>query len=366
MAKTHGNTLRTASKVTPTTPPSFFGVSDTQDEVALDVCSLSCVLDVFHHISTKSKPPELVVIAGCAIGGSHILRASESQGLPDTLQHHVNLARVSQHDGLRDIAAKVIDVFTVDSVELRQASGYNDGVLLYGRWCARLKAGADQVLHKHGCLAVGRLHLLYAFHTGLNHTWVHPESPDDAVYHLLVPTEPFNETLRGDGIGLVYPAFDVDTFNRADNTAMTMRLIYDVLSQLQAELRRDAVRDDFVRAVLPVPSRRRLEIELEGSGYAIRGDKAIKLKQQATDPKDPGQGAGLLTRLRRWSERWSAEQIDLPPQATPEAYRVLIEQAIETAAHDIDKNTMRAIRERVRGGVDHGVAKSKQTHKPKA
>jgi len=347
--------------------PTFFSSSqqadDTSDGIP-NLCNLSCVLDVFHHAPNEVSRAELVVIAGCALGGSHVVRSGETLELPELLQQHVNVARVSNRDGMREIVAQVIDVFTVDSVELRQAAGYNDGVLLFGHWCARLQSGTDVLLHRRGCLTVGRLNLLYAFHTGLNYTWAHPESSEDTVYHLLLPTEPYNETARGEAIGLVYPAFDVDTFNRADNTAMTFRLIYDLLVQLQEELRRDGVKDKFVRAVLPVPSRRRLEIELEGSGYAIRGDKAIKLKQQASDPKEIGEGLGA--RFRRWTAHWNAERIDLPPQATAEDYRVLIEQAINLAASEGDKETMHAVRDRMRVGIDRSTVKPRRIRKSKA
>jgi hypothetical protein len=130
------------------------------------------------------------------------------------------------------------------------------------------------------------------------------------------------------GLGLVYPVFEEYMFHSPENSAVSMRLVYDLLLALQNDLRAAKCKHEFVSVSIRVPNRLSLEQELMNAGYEIRGDEAVLLGTELL--KAPPDKLG--TRLRRWRVERDAERVTLLPQATPEDYRWLVFKALDAVA----------------------------------
>jgi hypothetical protein len=93
-----------------------------------------------------------------------------------------------------------------------------------------------------------------------------------------------------------------------------------------------------------------LEYELAAEGYEVRGDEAVRVGA-AVGRAEPNAQLDMLARLRRWAASWNAPRIALPPQARPQDYRRLIEQALTLAANEHDRAMMAALAQRLQSGA---------------
>lgn len=309
------------------------------------VRSTASLVDMFYFRDVESQAVELVVVLGCLGGGLTVITGEAISTLSSDLQGQVGSVEASRRGQFRAITAGPLYLMTLEAVEQQvQVEGFNDAVYLYGQMQARLSADQGRVeitpLANEGRLTVGRLDVLHAYRESLAHVFQNPYDADERMVHLLLPGAPISDIQQGRGLVLVYPVLDPQMFDRADNTVIVMRIVYDLLSRLQAELSLRPGQSPLAATPLPVPSRRRLEVELRLAGYDIEGDEAIR----SSDPRPPGQEEpGLLDRLRRMAARWTAERMTLPPQATPQDYRAIIRRVLPAIATPADDRMMQTL-----------------------
>lgn len=145
-------------------------------------------------------------------------------------------------------------------------------------------------------------------------------------------------------MGLLYPTLDPAVFGDSDNTVLALRIAYDLLAQLQHDMQQEGVQHPFNDRLLPVPSRHRLVAELEADGYTIRGNVAV---QDGGRTASGAASGSLLARLRTLARFWTAPQIALPPQATPEDYQEIIARVLSAIVADADRAMLQALAQRL-------------------
>ncbi|KPV54634.1 hypothetical protein SE17_02555 [Kouleothrix aurantiaca] len=283
------------------------------------------LLDLFYLRSAPDSPAELTAVVGCLQGDIGVVVGDAMQALPEDIRGQIRAAEVSRRGVFRALAVRELYITTLDAVDQEaRVAGFNDALYLYGRMQACIRWDRHQArttpLNNEGRLMVGRLDLLQAYLEGSAHAFQSLIEAETTAYHFMLPVEPTANVVQGSGIALVYPILDPLISNSIDNSFVVMRIVYDLLLRLQQDMVQEQHRHAFVTAEIPVPSRQRLEAELQADGYAIRGDVA---EQQINQPHDP-QANTWLQRLRALAQQWAAPQIKLPPQATPRDYLQLI------------------------------------------
>lgn len=217
-------------------------------------------------------------------------------------------------------------VFTIEYFERPDdAPGFNDPVHLYGNIFGPVPDDAAP-LATPGQLTVTRADILTGLLASASYPF-HYESTGglwSRCFNLLLPGGREDETSRGDSLILAYPIPTSGVLSADGSNELTaMQLLYDVLFDLRAELERHQIRHHHLHdIVLPVPSRKALETQLEGKGYVIKGDLAIR------KPGGNNMVVGALTQIFKSLE----DRMELPPQAT-------IEQLLEIA-----KSTLTSVR----------------------
>lgn len=283
------------------------------------------LLDLFYLRNAPDSPAELTAVVGCLQGDIDVLVGDAMQALPEDIRGQIRAAEVSRRGAFRALTVRELYIATLDAVDQEaRVAGFNDALYLYGRMQALITcdmvAARTTPLNNEGRFTIGRLDLFHAYIEGVTHAFQSPAEAAAVAYHFMLPVEPAANVARGSGVALVYPILDPLIFSSIDNTFVVMRIIYDLLVRLQQDMVQEQHRHSFATAEIPVPSRQRLEGELQADGYAIRGNVA---EQQLNQPHDP-QANTWLHRLRALAQQWSAPQIMLPPQATPRDYLRLI------------------------------------------
>lgn len=308
------------------------------------------LIDVFYLRHSRSGATERVAVLRCLGGAIDVVAGATIASLPPDLQAQLMTTEINQRHVFRTITADELHIFALDAVEQEaQARGFNDAVDLQGRLHAQVGFNLERVearpLAQAGRLTVGRLDVLHGFLAGSAAAFANPRAGDERAYHLLVPGAPTPAITHGRGLVLAYPILDPATFTSIDTTFVAMRIAYDLLLRLQQDFVQSGSRHPFATAILPVPSRHRLESELEADGYEICGDEAIKRSDGAA--QNSADQATFLGRLRRIAQQWTAPRIVLPPQATPPAYAAIIDDVIHAAAMPADLQMVQALDERV-------------------
>jgi hypothetical protein len=283
------------------------------------------LLDLFYLRNAPDRPTELTAVVGCLQGDLDVRVGDAIHSLPEDIRRQIRAAEVSRRGVFRALTVRELYIATLDAVDQEaHVAGFNDALYLYGRMQARIMCGMGATgatpLNNEGRFTLGRIDLLHAYLEGVRHAFQSPVETAAVAYHFMVPTEPALNIVQGSGIALVYPILDPLISNSIDNTFVVVRIIYDLLVRLQQDMVQEQHRHSFATVEIPVPSRQRLEAELQADGYAIRGDVA---EQQINQPHDPRANI-WLQRLRALAQQWSAPQIRLPPQATPQDYLQLI------------------------------------------
>lgn len=328
--------------------PSFFLPRPGQEQPPTSNLLLlpQNLIDAFYFYDLDIGSADLIAVLACLGGDLEIVPSSAFETLSGEVRSQLQTIQVSQRNKFRMITARKLYVFSLEAVEQHaHAVGFNDALHLFGRMQAKLSTDSGSVrltpLANEGRLNVGRLDLLNAFRASLPHVFLHPYTPNEKMYQLVLPVAPSQEVAQGQGVALVYPLVDTEVAHTLDNSVIVMRIVYDVLLRLQQDMAQEGVKHRFTTLNIPVPSRRRLEQELALDNYIVEGDVAIKQSGQAV-----GQASGQVTfleRLRRLAERWSAPKITLPPQATPQIYRDLIDEVWPNVAKSEDVAIAQAI-----------------------
>ncbi|HEY1014164.1 MAG TPA: hypothetical protein VGE07_15740, partial [Herpetosiphonaceae bacterium] len=267
----------------------------------------AAVLDLFYLGGDAHPAAELVAVLGC-MGGSIMLATRGSfPELPLDLQQQLRVLEINTRGLFRTVRAQEVWIASLDAVEqAAQASGYNDAISAYGRMHCRLMPRGGQLLIQplaHDvCLTAGRIDVLHGWQMGLAAPLRHAWRGDEAHTHCCLPLAPRAAVAQGYGVSFLYPFFDPARFGGADNTPIALRIIHDVLAQLQHDMREQGSAAPLAVLNLPVPSRQQLEAELAADGYQIRGETAVRTGGSSSGAAP----ASLLSRLRRWAAGWAA------------------------------------------------------------
>ncbi len=225
----------------------------------------------------------------------------------------------------RALAINQFYVFTIEYFERPDdAPGFNDPVHLYGNIFGPVPDDSAP-LATPGQLTVTRADILagmlasapYPFHyQSTGGLW-------SRCFNMLLPGGREDETSRGDSLVLAYPIPTAGVLSADGSNELTaMQLLYDVLFDLRAELERHQMRRHRLQdMILPVPSRRALETQLEGKGYVIKGDVAIRNKGGSNNKV-----VGALSQIFKSLE----DRMDLPPQATMEQLLEIARMTLST------------------------------------
>lgn len=305
-------------------PPYFQptpGLHETDPHTARMPVAL---LDLFFLAKTNC----LIAVLAC-LGGSLVAMEKDSWStLPPSLQMQLTTALVQRRGHVRVLRARELFISTLTAVEhATNTSGLNDPVAVYGSMQAVLthNEGHSSIASVacEGRSIVGRIDLAYTTLLSTRHRFGILDTSNDYVYHMLLPLASTTSVMAGEGLAIFYPILDPAHVASPDNSFALLGIIYDVLVHMQADLYHEAPQHPLVNMVLPVPSRHRLESDLQHDGYEIRGDTAVR--QRA--PTISG-GSGFLNRLRALAEPWFAAQIILPPQSSIEVYTAIIQNIL--------------------------------------
>lgn len=306
------------------------------------------LVDLFYLRRDAHARPVLVAIVSC-LGGALLLATPATMlTLPPDLQDQIRALQVNQRGTFRLITAQDLWLVSLDAIEQQaQMHGYNDAVTIYGRIHAQVVAQAGDltttVLSNDSRITVGRLDFLYGWRLGFAATFQNPLRAGETITHCCIPVAPCSDVQRGTGLAIVYPVLDPARHTDLDNTPLVLRIVHDLLAQLQHDLLEQQSPHTNLMKLLPVPSRQHVEAELTADGYQIRGDTAVR---QTASPSTPA-STSLLSRLRHWTQQWSAAEFQLPPQARINDYQMLIDAVLAAIATPADLAMFNALLQRI-------------------
>jgi hypothetical protein len=305
-------------------PPYFQPAPPSDAEAAVGERIPVNLLDLFAVRSSPQSRPEPVAVLGCLGGGVLPVRVADAAALPHALRSQLTTAAVQLRGQFRVLTAQELWVASVDAVDqVVEATGLNDPAYLYGRLQGVIRAGSGQITitasDQPGSATVGRLDLLHACARAYTTRFPLAES-GGCVYQLLLPLGSVHATRQGCALALCYPTLDPALFASPDNGTVLLRITYELLARLQQDIREEQTGHPFATALLPVPSRQRLESDLVADGYRVQGDTATRAAQAGGQ----ADASSFLAQLRALAQSWFAPQLRLPEQATPATYQTII------------------------------------------
>lgn len=311
-------------------PPYFQPASVSNQQAAATGERLPFgLLDLFAVRGSPTARPELIAVLGCLGGGVLPVRVADTSSLPKAIQAQITTASVQLRDQFRVITAQELWVASIDAVDqVVDAAGLNDPAYLYGRLQGLIRFDIDHITvaapDQAGCTIVGRLDLLDACARACATRFPLTEQ-GGFVYQLLLPLGSVHAARQGRALALCYPTLDPTHFTSPDNSVVLLRVAYELLARLQQDVRAELPDHPFANALLPVPSRQRLEADLIADGYRIQGDVAIRATPAGGQAGDT---TSFLAQLRALARTWFAPQLRLPQQATPALYQTLIRELL--------------------------------------
>lgn len=303
------------------------------------------LLDLFYLRANQDTSAELVAVVSCLGGGVSAVAAPAFATLPESIRSQITTASAQLRGRFRAITARELWVASLDALDQAvESAGLNDPAFLYCRLQSVLSAGPVTVmmepLDQPGRGTVGRIDLLAACAEALVAAFPLSDPAAASVYHLLLPLGSLHAIEQGRSVALCYPILDPAVFSNPDNSVIVLRIIYDLLSRLQQDIRAELPGHPFGDASLPVPSRQRLESDLLADGYQIQGDIAVK---GSAAGRQPGDTTSFLAQLRALAQAWLAPQIQLPPQATPQLYQKLLHRLLPDVRTEEDVTMANAL-----------------------
>lgn len=317
--------------------PKFFHSLSTQEVDTTIYGEPESLVDIFYVQPSSEDAAQLIAVTGCPGRRLRISVGNEGiEQLPSFIRNQINDIKVSNRHYLRSIYGSEITFFLLNGVEQHvQIQGFNDALYLHSSLESQLQFSANQIhqtpLLIEGWLTTSRLDVLFACLKSFDYPFQLPYQDSKPYFSLLVPT---SDNLKlGYGVGIIYPLTDFKTLNSVGNLQIVMRIAYDALIRLQKDMHDEGLRHPFTQATIPIPNRRRLELELQGEGYTIDHNEAIRRQNTHSD-----QNSTFLSYIRRlFPDTWLADRISLPPQATIQDYKAHIQSALNAVSKPADQ-----------------------------
>lgn len=314
------------------------------------------LVDIFYLQDTVGYT-NLVGVFGCSDGTLYPATGQALEALPGDLQDQVSALKVSGHERFRAITAPSIAAMSIDTVEQNLAvKGFNDPVVLRGR--SRMASDSAMGQTEDAKFIVGRLDLLAAYRKGLDYSFRSPDPTNKGGAMIPFLISGNGESRDGDSLVLAYPVLDPSSVAYADNSYITLHVVYDLLLQLKRDMQEEGVESVLTASPLPAPNREMLVTALIEDGYVVEGDVAKKVATPT-----PKSGKSMLARLRSLTDDWSAERIELPPEATHSDYMRIIDETLPTVSSRQDIAAIEIIQSRIRANVGPSPRAAQAAHR---
>ena len=300
-------------------PTYFIARSDKESTPhrLLDVAESVHAVDVFRTCEGADRFIDWVVtVDGRA--GLHAVRADKRETFPEALQSELAFQELISGQPRRTL--QLCEFYLIGARYLdqpAQAPGPNDPVHLYGTLYGPYTSVQDREIQAiEGQLTLTRADVLDAIIHGAPHAFRYPSpSGEDRnaprCLHMMLPADREDAIVEGRGIAFGYLLMPPDLMlSDAANEVLTSQTIYELLSALKHDLRKESIQHPLSTATLPVPSRPMLERQLEAEGYRIQGNEAIK---QATSSSG---FTGFLAAVFGTNEK----RLTLPPEGRLEDF----------------------------------------------
>lgn len=316
--------------------PRYFvahAASQKREENTTDSAAALHVIDSFYIGNRHLEEREWIV----TVDRNGDLRASPREDrnlLYEALQNELTFNEISGGGrSSRLIEASEVFLFNLQLVEqVGDAPGWNDPVYLYGTLYETLPVNADQPsAGVKGQLTVTRGDLLDGLVCGAEYAFRYGGFGGAAgnfskCFQMMLPGDTEAEIGRGAGIILAYPLFPAELLvTDVANEIIISQIIYDLLTNLKEDLKREQINHPLLSTVLPVPNRLELEQNLKSQGYTITGDTAVKKIDSSEGFK------GLLATV---FGALMSENLTLPPEGKAEDFLALARQIVRHLPKD--------------------------------
>jgi hypothetical protein len=255
----------------------------------LDVAESVHAVDVFRTCEGPDRFIDWIVTVD-GRGGLHAVRSEKRETFPEALQSELAYQELISGQPRRTL--QISEFYLIGARYLdqpAQAPGPNDPVHLYGTLYGPYRSVQDnEITAVEGQLTLTRADVLDAIVHGAPHAFRYPSpSGEDRnaprCLHMMLPADREDAIVAGHGIAFGYLLMPSDLMlSDAANELLTSQTIYELLSALKHDLRKDSIQHPLCTATLPVPSRPMLERQLETEGYRIEGNEAIKQASSAS------------------------------------------------------------------------------------
>jgi len=303
----------------PVSLPTYFIARSDKESTPhrlLDVAESVHAVDVFRTCEADRFIDWIITVDGR--GGLHALRYENRETFPEALQSELAYQELISGQPRRTL--QLSEFYLIGARYLdqpAQAPGPNDPVHLYGTLYGPYKGVQDSEIQAiEGQLTLTRADVLDAIINGAPHAFRYPSpSGEDRnaprCLHMMLPADREDAIVEGRGIAFGYLLMPSDLMlSDAANEVLTSQTIYELLSALKHDLRKESIQHPLCTATLPVPSRPMLERQLETEGYKIQGNEAIK---QATSSSG---FTGFLAAVFGTNEK----RLTLPPEGRLEDF----------------------------------------------
>lgn len=309
-------------------PRYFVSHADADVGATADGGSLPLhVIDSFFIGHRHLEEREWVVAVDDA-GNLRAMPSEERHQFPAVLQNEFAFNEISRNGPARLIEGREIFLFDLQLVEQPAgAPGWNDPIYLYGTLYAPLPANSGgHPAGIKGQLTVTRGDLLDGAVRSSENAFRYGglsgiEGRFSRCFHLMLAGDTDEEIKRGGGIILAYPLFPAELLvTDVANEIVISQILYDLLSELKADLELEQIAHPLRSIVLPVVSRPDLERELKSQGYLIEGGTAVKKASAGEGFK--GFLASVFGALRN-------DHLILPPEGDADDFLRLARQTLE-------------------------------------
>lgn len=309
-------------------PRYFVARSDSQPAVARAENFIPLyALDNFFAGGRHLQEQEWVV----SVDAAGILRASNGDQinqLSSDIQSQIAFSEVATEGKIRLVETVEFYLFNIQLLEQAAgAPGLNDPIYLYGTLHGPFPQSAGQDAYAiEGQLTVTRSDLLDALVQGAKYRFKTSGGGADVgstanLFHMVLPGDRDEETLRGAGFIFAYPLLPPDMMlYGASNEVLISQYLFDILTGIRDDLEEENIKVPLRRMRLPVPNRLSLEQELEAQGYVIKGDTAVR---------KPNTKSGLNGFVQSVFGS-SKDELTLPAEGTIEEFLRIADQVIHS------------------------------------
>lgn len=248
--------------------------------------------------------------------------------LPAEIQSELSFNEVLSSGNCRLVNASEFYLFSVQLLEQpTEAPGLNDPVYLYGRMFGPCSTNEGQEPGIDGQLTVSRADLLLGLVQGADYAFQYAgqggeHGKTSRCFHMVLPGDRDEEVRQGKGIVIAYPLLPPELLlTDVSNELIVSHMLYDVLAELKDDVVKERINHPLKSQILPVPSRSSMELQLEGQGYVVKGNTAVR--KIATSDGFTGFLASVYGTLMK-------DKLELPQEGTIGDFIDIARQAIKS------------------------------------